>query len=219
MVIGFLLLIPFLISQSPEFLKDFALYILLASWMIGKLYWALSKLYLEPKFKKKWPCIFGSNNIDWINQEYIKLKDKYKIGYRDVIEGELSRNDKEYLKAYYRVQKNGLLGTMPILESYSEFFKNMIVVLTEWILFIVGFLLIHCLCYFFKVVKDFIGEGVIRTPIGIIIALLLIIGFLGALVVSARKYTEKKIYYLILEADLLGVLENSKKESSEKCDN
>lgn len=215
MVIGFLLLIPFLIFQSPEFFHDFALYILLASWITGMLYWALSKLILESMFKKICPGTFRSNNIVWINQEYTKLKDKYNIGNRDINEGELSL--KEYLEAYCRVQHNGLLGTIPILESYSEFFKNMIVVLIEWILFIVGFLLFHCPCYFHKVVKDFTGEGVNMTLIVIII--ILIIGLLGALFVSARKYTEKKIYSLILEADLLGVPKDKKKESSEKRDN
>ncbi len=193
---------PLLIFQSPEFLHDFALYILLASWIIGMLYWALSKLILDPIFKKICPYIFCSNNLTWINRIYKEIKEKYNIGYRDLIEGKLSL--KEYLEVYYRVQKNGLLGNAPILECYSEFFKNIIIVSIEWILFILIYLLLHCPCSFYKAAKYFTGEDGNGILIEIIILILVIFGVLGILGAFARKYTEKKIYSLILETDLLG---------------
>ena len=204
MVIGFLLILPFLIIFCPnidQFLKDYSLYIMIASWIIGLIYWAVYAVILGGILEKLFPYIFRPNNLEWINQEYKALKEKYKTGYKNLIDNKLTL--REYFKVYYRVQKNGLFGNVPCLESYSEFFKNFIVVAGEWILIIMIVLLIHCARESGKL-QALTGLQWGENVILISIVIFLII--LGLTAAFARRTIEKKIYSLVMTADLLGGL-------------
>lgn len=124
--------------------------VLVFSWLTGILFWGLMNLLFsfqsifrcnDNHSKKKctwrwepisniftWP--FHSNNPDLIHIAKGNLQHK-KSDYK---KPEKSKLVKRYLEAYYRVQEAGLLGNVPTLESFSEFFKNLAIVLIYWII-------------------------------------------------------------------------------------
>lgn len=132
-IIGLLILIPFYSYFSGTSTSIHGLIIVL-SWLVGIFFWIVTESILShviqsiPFLKK--------NNLKWINNEYDSAtKDtglKYSRKDTTIQLDSLELND--YLTIYYEVQKKGLLGNVPILESYSAFFTNMIFVCLWWII-------------------------------------------------------------------------------------
>ncbi|MDE6444665.1 MAG: hypothetical protein K2K64_09655 [Muribaculaceae bacterium] len=193
MVIGFLFILPLLLyfDELKGFMFDHALYTLLISWIVGIFLWAVGNMWLFPNLGKN----FESNNLPLIKSEYKKICNNTFVSYPGITEDNLSIN--HYLKVYYRVQAKGLIGNIPILESISEFFKNFIFILIWWII-LLFIKLILCLTKTETISFNFDNFCFIKAFTGILFCIVFI--FMSS---HARKFTEKKIYYLIFEADLL----------------
>lgn len=207
MLIGFLILCPFLLYSaliSNNTTEPNALYLMLSAWFTGILYWALYNSLLSKILLKISPEIFGSFDSRMVNEEYKAIRQTTLLQYDHVVDDKITCT--EYLKAYYRVQKNGLLGYVPILEGYSEFFKNFIVVSIEWMVLLIGFLLIYCPCDQCNILSESTTSMDCNNIKILLISLLGLFIILDFIFILARRYTERKIFSLIIKADLLGDL-------------
>lgn len=129
-------------------------------------------------------------------------------------------NRRNYLNAYFCVEKNGLLGNVPVMESYSAFFFYMRIVLIWWILLLI------CsngatLCY--KVTMDYSWTDfscVLGNPKAVItvnpLILILICGVMWWLSFPFRNNTERQIYHNVLDAYVFLKIDDKRKESSNK---
>ena len=206
MLIGFLILGPFLLYSAliNNTVEQNALYLMLSSWFTGILYWALYNSLLSPILLRISSRFFGSFDNTMANEEYKAIQHTTSQRYVHLVDDKISCT--EYLKAYYRVQKKGLLGNVPILEGYSEFFKNFIVISIEWIVLLIGFLLTYCSCNKCNILSESTTSIDCNNSRIFLISLLGLFIILDFIFISARKHTERKIFSLIIKADLLGEL-------------
>ena len=199
-MIGFLILLPF-IDFSNDVPNLMIIFGSVCCWIIGLMFWGIFDLWLFPMLDHKtW---FSNNNINWINREYQRI---YKN-----LEKQLDTNNTEpkiplnkYYQFYYEVLSKNKLGPVPILESFSAFFRNLGVVLCIWIILICfstadiftfhfGKLVIvaceKCSGYISGIITPSIS--IIMCSFGIILCLLF------------RFMTERKIYAYIIETYLI----------------
>lgn len=177
---------------------------MVAAWFTGIIYWAIYNSFLYKIFFRISSRFFGPFDRITANEEYKAIQQTTSQYYVHLIDDKINYTD--YLKVYYRVQKNGLLGHVPILEGYSEFFKNFIIISIEWIVPLIGFLLMYCPCEQCKLLQDLTMSANCVNYRLLIVSLLGIIIILDFIFILARINTERKIYSLIIEADLLGGL-------------
>lgn len=192
LVIGFLLLMPFVVNCETLCLENSFQLVVLAfcSWIAGLFFWGLFELLFFPNFKCL-PC-YRSNNLDWINHEYASIMKITGNRYINRLGASLdSLKLFDYYSIYFEVKKRCLLGAVPQLESFSAFFRNFTIVLLLWMLVI----LTHW-WHPFSHNPDYYTPEEMTIAIAIILALLIISLIL-------RCYTEKKIYKSIFEAYFL----------------
>lgn len=192
LVIGLLLLIPFVANCEVLCLENSFFLVLLAfcSWIVGLFFWGLFELLFFPIFKCL-PC-YRTNNLDWINHEYASISKKTGNRYINRCGVSLcSLKLYDYYRIYFEVKKRGLLGVVSQLESFSAFFRNFTIVLLLWILVI----LTHW-WHPFSHNPDYYTPEEMTIAIAIILVLLIISLIL-------RCHTEKKIYQSIFEAYFL----------------
>lgn len=195
LVIGFLILFPFIDFCSKGNDEIATISLIVFCWLIGIFLWAflkslsficLSKFNLSHLFKSI--PLPKKNNIDWINHEYHSASED--VGCKYIIKGKSTPIDNlelnDYYTIYYAVQRNGLLGSVPILESYSAFFSNLPFVF---------------LWYIILILTGIWQNNPITTRCCAIAV------FLGLTLVSMyfRKVIEHKIFSSVLHAYLLGV--------------
>ncbi len=202
MMIGFLILLPF-VSKSiincssvyDDHLSTFISYLLIAgSWLTGIFFWTITSFVKNNNVTR-----FITGKL--LNKSYSSIKHAETTHYSKIPDPIQKNLEGFYLKCYYDVQKNGLLGNVPVLESLSEFFFNFMLVLIIWILLICfnsgcgEYILLGCI----KVAVCNSGDCdcIVRiTPLMAISigALLIAISFF------ARIFAERKIQKLIFEA-------------------
>lgn len=202
MLIGFLILLPFV---SKTFLENgnissfmFPL-LIVGSWLIGIFFWAITK------FSKDMlrGCVFISKHSkdSLLQKTYTRLLES-KTKYYSLKPSPIDDNiEGFYNKCYYYVQKNGLLGNVPVLESLSEFFFNMVFVLLFWIILICyhsgcqDYCLLGCIKVAMCNFSESQGIIFINSLTAIAIGIILII-----LSYFTRIRTELQIHKLIFEA-------------------
>lgn len=197
-LIGFLIILPFIdISYTSDRIIVITL-IFIASWITGLLLWCVTEL-LSAIVSKKVRSRFPLNKKSYINTAY------HDIG----AEINKPQDDKQftiidYYKAYYRIQSKGLLGNIPVLESFSAFFKNLVIVIVWWLILII-FSSSSCrwLCDIVaKVTTSDVCSGSQPNCTSIIQCITVLMICL-IIIIIGRIYTERKIIRLVLEADLL----------------
>ena len=202
LLIGFLILLP-LLGNCQYFACNELAFLAIACWLVGIFFWAIRAYILSPVLNKI-PCL-SRNNIRQIKYTYIKVsKDKKrKYTFNDIEKDTIEYND--YLAMYYSVQRQGLLGNIPVLESLSSFFLNFILVLIYWIILIlwnsgccqslefIYFTVSQCACH--------VGT----CPYFILLPVYAIVSCIVLICLSClfRYRTENHIYSLIIEAYLL----------------
>lgn len=177
---------------------------MLSAWFMGILYWAIYNSFLSKILIKISPRFFGSFDSIIVNEEYKAIEQATSKQYVHLVDDKITYT--EYLKAYYRVQKNGLLGNVPILEGYSEFFKNFIVISIEWMVLLIGFLLTYCPCDQCNLLSESSSLIDCCNSRILLISLLCLFIILDFIFISARRHTERKILSPVIKADLLGGL-------------
>lgn len=197
LVIGFLILLP-VVSFSDCLSSDTILFVI-ACWMIGIFIWAVSESLMQP-FSQSLPFM-KKNNLEWINQEYDSVTKEVGRKYIDPVTSmplyKLELRD--YYSIYYKVQKNGLLGSVPVLESYSAFFLNLSFVFIWWTI-------VFCIVLWRN---DFTPASIPFIPIYVIPILLFSIRLYPILLLSIilslyfRKCVEHKIFSSIFYAYFL----------------
>lgn len=206
-MIGFLILLPFIdfYQDVPNLMIIFGT---LCCWIIGLLLWSIFDLWLFPKLgHKTW---LSNNNIVWINREYRRISGNLeKQSDPNSIEPKIHLN--RYYQFYYAVSDEVKLGPVPALESFSAFFRNLVVVLSIWIILIClsttnsfifhfGPLIIvtcgKCSGYISGIITPFLS--ILMCSLGIILCLLF------------RMKTERKIYAYIVETYLTYLINNDK---------
>ena len=189
LIIGLLIIIPFY-SYFPDILTGISGLIVL-SWLAGILFWIMTESILSSVIQAI--PFLRKNNMNWINKEYASITRstgiKYSKNNPTTQLDSLELND--YYTIYYEVQKKGLLGNIPIMESYSAFFTNMIFVC----IWLITFLLAGC----------FPCESILGLHkcclILLLLALIIVLPYF-------RKCIECKIYNSVLYAYILGVRES-----------
>lgn len=201
-LIGFLIILPFIdISCTSDKIIVITL-IFIASWITGLLLWCVTES-LSAIVSKKVRSRFPLNKESYINKAY------HDIG----AEINKPQDDKQftiidYYKAYYRIQSKGLLGNIPVLESFSAFFKNLVIVIVWWLILIIfSSSSSICSCRWLcdivaKVTTSDVCSG--SQPCCIfIIQCITVLMICLIIIIIGRFYTERKIIRLVLEADLL----------------
>lgn len=203
-MIGFIILLPF-IDLSEDIATPMLIFYSIISWIIGLFSWGILELWFFPLLGHT--AFLSSNNLNWINKEYQRLLNNGQIISKEEIEEkgfckELSLYD--YYKIYFFVTRKSLLGPIPALESFSAFFRNLVVILIIWI---IPICLISSDCFTFHCGPYVMStctssqpctEYCFDTCFVIIMCCLSIFLCLGL-----RCMTEKKIYSNIIETYLL----------------
>ena len=201
-IIGFLFLLPFIAVFMPSTTFAMAIWSV-SAWLFGVGIWGVCTYLCQNcvEFEK----IYIKNNIKVINEEYIKILNEYKkkgMNLPKELDHEMDKID--YINAYYYVEKNGLLGNIPIMESYSAFFFYLRIVLIWWTLCLIcsnGVKLFdnvsmdYSYYSFTRVIDNSIAEITINP-----LFLILIIGIMLVFSFAFRKNTERLIYHNLLEA-------------------
>ena len=211
MLVGFLILLPWMSQYfvGNNSCSEFNLTVLIvAGWLVGIFLWAIT-------------VIIRGYSDGFLPGRHIFSKDRrlqraYMASYNLFI-GQpadspvaLPANIKnKYLESYYNVQKEGSLGNVPVLESLSEFFRNLIIVLFIWIIVIVcqsgcgsstliGIIAISQCPVNYGSCSCSISDMIIHMPplCGVAICLTLILFFS-----IARVYTEHRINFLVFETN------------------
>lgn len=146
--------------------------------------------------------LLSRNYIDWINQEYDKLSNKYGIKYKSALGNDKDTLDeKDYLSMYYYDSANRLLGNIPILESLSALFRNTAIVLLLWFILVLFKWIFPDSLQWGNAILAF-SLPKIWFHLCVIIAVILIIGGIE-LCKKFREKAEKIIFASIIEAYLL----------------
>lgn len=201
---GFLLILPFIDISSASVNAINATLIFVASWIVGLLLWCVTETITFLILRN------GGRS------SFIDKKKLISRVYRDIISETKVYDNIEYLtitdyyKAYYRIQSKGLIGNIPVLESFSAFFKNMMIVIVWWLILIVFYKCIW-LCDILSILTTASGECGCCTNCCCIclIRYITVLLLCFSIFIIGRYYTERKIIKLVLEADLL-TIENKK---------
>lgn len=206
LLIGFLLFLPFIDLKDVCGTGEIVLLSVIC-WFIGLLFWGCIDLWLIPYFndkEKSLKCkiLLSRNNIDWINQQYDKLSNKYDIKYKDALANDKDALDeKDYLSIYYYDSANGLLGNIHILESLSALFRNTAIVLMIWFFLVIfKWIFPHSLPWGNVILTTSLSKPWFHLcfPISLI---LLVLGIIFCK--KFREKTEMMIFTSIIEAYLL----------------
>ena len=128
---GFLLILPVLlmcnckIDDLPISPAISDILILALSWIVGLVLWGIQlwiSIRREDKPKEKY--------VNQINKSYEAVINKHNLS---VLPNQPRLTLPDYYRIYYQVQKNNLLGSVPILEAFSAFFLNLIWISIIWI--------------------------------------------------------------------------------------
>ena len=193
-VIGFLLIIPFInpCNGVLSYISDNTLELCVFCWLVGIFFWAFQE-YLILRFLKFLPFL-QKNNIKWIRDEYHNVSKETGKNYKDDCGNDIKIiEEKHYFSIYYEVQKKGLLGAVPILESYSAFFYNLSFVFLWWMIAMgIHSVWPSCCC--------------VATPCKSSIYIIIVLIFAIIASLYFRACIEKKIFKAIFDAYFLGVL-------------
>lgn len=191
LAIGYLLLLPiiqhngWLDSTSPYPLAILALY----CWLAGLFFWAFLDIVIFPN--SKFIPWYKTLNLDWINNAYTHVSNIVGKVYNNTLNVPLKNLGLyDYYAIYFEVQKEGLLGTVPLLESFSAFFRNIPLVFLGWTIAI--------LSHYWNPLN--LNS---YTPAEMTLSIILII-VLGIVSLIFRYYVEKKIFQSIFESYFLG---------------
>ena len=122
LLIGFLLLLPWLGKYTPSGSYEFLL-LAVGSYVVGIFFWGLVDGLICPFLNKIFRRIIRLACLrNKLNKIIRCCGCKYNI---------FNRRGR-YYKAYYTVQEHGLLGAVNIMESFSAFFLNFIFVSIYW---------------------------------------------------------------------------------------
>ena len=114
--VGFLILVLFVGLNSDLFINPL---FLISAYIVGCIYQAIIQV-----LTKSWLSLREDEIQNAYNAEYII---KYK--------GENIKED--YLKAYYKVAKAGLLMNIPVLEALENFMRNLMFIIPFYVLFFI----------------------------------------------------------------------------------
>lgn len=149
------------------------LLIVIYSYVIGNVWhhWVTEKLF------KRW-----RNREKDIEKAYTKVhntKDKNLIF-------DTNKNPNDYYLAYYRIEKDGLLGNIPILEALEAFMRNTLIIIP-----------FYCLWLSFEIINNCGMLNCYFMVIGIVILTLSALGW-----DCLWRKIQSKIHELVWEADL-----------------
>lgn len=188
-IIGFLIAVSFYCCFSENLTIISGLGIIVLCWLLGIFFWIVTESFLSHVIQSI--PFFERNNLKWINKEYDSIIKSTGIKYtKKNLETQLDSLElNDYYIIYYEVQKKGLLGSVPVLESYSAFFTNMIYICLLWIVLLStgccnleSIICMHKCCL-----------------VLLLLALIIVLPYF-------RKNIECKIYNSILNAYFLGVI-------------
>lgn len=228
LLIGFLLLLPFLLLSSQDKVPSAIAIplIAIACWIVGLFVWGIGTYLILPLFRAEsgWrtntgvntnrliphaPTIvsfFRNNDLSLINLAYFRLLNRFRISYPNPSGTDGSLLEIDYLRAYYEVQDKGLLGNVGQLESFSAFFRNFSCVVVYWWLITPILLLLASVSIGeLEVYKYLFGNMSVDKAIGICIIVSITVLLLC---INFRHRTEISIHSLILEAYLLTLPQN-----------
>lgn len=114
--VGFLILVLFVGLNSDLFINPL---FLISAYIVGCIYQALVQVCTKSMLSLK------KNEIEEVRNKV--YKNKYK--------GTNIKDD--YLKAYYKVAKAGLLMNIPVLEALENFMRNLIFIIPFYVLFFI----------------------------------------------------------------------------------
>lgn len=197
LVIGFLLLLPFVKCFYPSLHLDKAICLFTFSvvcWVIGLFFWVPIE-YISNNFPRR-ISLYKNNNIKWIRDSYLEVYTEINTGSHNLnLPKPNNLEKKDYYIIYFTLQKQNLLGCVPYLEIYSAFFRNLSIVAILWALVI-----LPTLWHLYK-------DSYTHAEIALTITASIFVGILGPI---CRYYTEKKIFRSIFEAYFLGYLNTIK---------
>jgi hypothetical protein len=197
--VGFLILILFVGLNSGLFINPL---FLISAYIVGCIYQALVQVCTKSMLSLK------KNEIEEVRNKV--YKNKYK--------GTNIKDD--YLKAYYKVAKAGLLMNIPVLEALENFMRNLIFVIPFYFIFFIPYE--NCNAIFDKtypllkelcpILKD--GQN-INCIYRILLIVFLVCVFEG--VIWLRCYYQQAIYRLVWEGDkYLDEIDNKGKQEEEQ---
>ena len=197
LLVGFLILLPW-INFDQEMGNEKILIISVFSWIVGIFFWAIFEKIRIFSFSNKFEVM--------LQDVYQGLTQELGVKLRDDDNEIVDINKTEYYKAYYAVQEKGLLGPVGILESFSAFFRNIIIVAIYWVMiYFLSMICVYCKFCYEKIEKLFnIDQFWINLCSFPYLALLIILIILAILSYNCfRKCTEKRIIKSVLMAYML----------------
>ncbi len=202
LLIGFLIILPFIdISCTSDHIVIVTL-IFITSWITGLLLWCVTESISSIISKKEWSR-FLDNKKKYINKAYHDIEAEINETHDDT---QFTLID--YYKSYYHVQSKGLLGSIPVLESFSAFFKNLMIVIAWWLILIIFFSSCSsCSCrWLCDIIATLTTSDVCSCSQPCCICIIQCITVLMLclfIIIIGRYYTERKIIRLVLETYLL----------------
>ena len=174
--VGFLILVLFVGLDSDLFTDPL---FLISAYIVGCIYQAIIQ-----ELTRSWLSLREDEIQNAYNAEYII---KYK--------GENIKKD--YLKAYYKLAKAGLLMNIPVLEALENFMRNLMFILPVYIMFFVEYeILILCKCTSSPKIEALQEIDCICIVLLFIFLILILMG-----VRWLRYYYQQTIYRLVWEGN------------------
>ena len=174
--VGFLILVLFVGLNSDLFINPL---FLISAYIVGCIYQA----------------IIQELTRSWLSLREDEIQNAYNAKYITKYEGENIKED--YLKAYYKIAKAGLLMNIPVLEALENFMRNLMFILPVYIGFFVGYeLLILCKWTPFPMIEALQEIDCICI---VLLSIFLMLVLLGAM--WLRRYYQQTIYRLVWEGN------------------
>ena len=181
--VGFLILVLFVGLNSDLFTEPL---FLISAYIVGCIYQALVQV-----------CTKSSTSL-----QEDEIKDAYNTKYEAEYKGADIKED--YLKAYYKIAKAGLLMNIPVLEALENFMRNLIFIIPFYFIFFIPYENRNAIfCKTYPLLEEFSpslwGDSNSTCIYTALFYVFLMLVYWG--VVWLRLYYQEKIYRLVWEGN------------------
>lgn len=173
--VGFLILVLFVGLNSDLFINPL---FLISAYIVGCIYQAIIQVLTK----------------SWLSLREDEIQNAYDAKYIIKYKGENIKED--YLKAYYKIAKAGLLMNIPVLEALENFMRNLIFIIPYYF---TCFILKDHISFFegvLLILRDFQNLSSFHK---IELIVVLILAFGGVIIL--RRYYQQTIYRLVWEGN------------------
>lgn len=181
--VGFLILVLFVGLDSELFINPL---FLISAYIVGCFYQAIVQ--------------YGTRSSTSLQED--EIKDAYNTEYKVEYKGADIKED--YLKAYYKIAKAGLLMNIPVLEALENFMRNLIfIIYCYFIFFICNENCNAIFCKTYPLLEEFFpslrGNPNNTDIYKILLFIFLILVWVG--VIWLRRYYQQTIYRLVWQGN------------------